>query len=113
MSGVEILYSNIIYNTLIPESVAIIAAALAVIGFVMALCFASSQKLTPCIISTVLCIGFIALALFSLVPNKNSIDYVEYKVIISDEVSMNEFLDKYEIIDQEGKIYTVRERTDD
>ena len=34
----------------------------------------------------------------------------QYKVTISDEVSMNEFLDKYEIIDQEGKIYTVRER---
>lgn len=33
-----------------------------------------------------------------------------YKVTISDEVSLNEFLDKYEIIDQEGKIYTVRER---
>ena len=34
----------------------------------------------------------------------------QYKVTISDEVSMNDFLDKYEIIDQEGKIYTVRER---
>lgn len=34
----------------------------------------------------------------------------QYKVIIDDSVSMNEFLDKYEIIDQEGKIYTVRER---
>ena len=34
----------------------------------------------------------------------------EYKVIIDDSVSMNEFLDKYEIIDQEGKIYTVKER---
>lgn len=34
----------------------------------------------------------------------------QYKVTISDEVSMNEFIDKYEIIDQEGKIYTVRER---
>lgn len=34
----------------------------------------------------------------------------EYKVTISDEVSMNDFLTKYEIIDQEGKIYTVRER---
>ena len=34
----------------------------------------------------------------------------QYKVTISDEVSMNEFTDKYEIIDQEGKIYTVRER---
>ena len=34
----------------------------------------------------------------------------QYKVTISDEVSMNDFLAKYEIIDQEGKIYTVRER---
>jgi hypothetical protein len=34
----------------------------------------------------------------------------QYKVTISDEVSMNDFLEKYEIIDQEGKIYTVRER---
>lgn len=33
-----------------------------------------------------------------------------YKVAISDEVFMNEFLDKYEILDQDGKIYTVRER---
>lgn len=38
-------------------------------------------------------------------------DYeTHYKVIISDEVSMNDFLERYEILDQEGKIYTVRER---
>ena len=36
----------------------------------------------------------------------------EYKVTISDEVSMNDFLEKYEIIDQEGKIFTVKERDD-
>jgi hypothetical protein len=42
--------------------------------------------------------------------NKNSINHIEYKVTIDDSVSMNEFLDKYEILDQEGKIYTVRER---
>lgn len=34
----------------------------------------------------------------------------EYKVTIDDTVSMNEFLEQYEIIDQEGKIYTVREK---
>ncbi len=34
----------------------------------------------------------------------------KYKVTIDDSVSMNEFLDKYEILDQEGKIYTVKER---
>lgn len=35
----------------------------------------------------------------------------QYKVTISDEVSMTEFLEKYEIIETEGKIYTVREKT--
>lgn len=36
----------------------------------------------------------------------------QYKVTVSDEVSMNEFLARYEIIDQEGKVYTVRQRDD-
>ena len=34
----------------------------------------------------------------------------QYKITIDDSVSITEFLDKYEIIDQDGKIYTVRER---
>lgn len=34
----------------------------------------------------------------------------QYKITIDDSVSMTEFLDKYEIVDQDGKIYTVRER---
>lgn len=33
-----------------------------------------------------------------------------YKVTVSEEVSLNEFMEKYEIIDQEDKIYTIRER---
>lgn len=36
-----------------------------------------------------------------------------YKVTISDEVSMNDFMNKYEILNQDGKIYTVKERTPD
>ena len=36
----------------------------------------------------------------------------QYKVTVSDEVPMNEFLKRYEIIDQEGKVYTIRERDD-
>lgn len=35
---------------------------------------------------------------------------VEYQVTIDDNVSMNEFNDKYEIIKVDGKIYTVREK---
>ena len=32
-----------------------------------------------------------------------------YKVTISEEVPMIEFFERYEIIEQEGKIYTIRE----
>ena len=34
----------------------------------------------------------------------------EYKVIVTDEVKMGEFLEKYEIVDSEGQIYTVKEK---
>lgn len=35
---------------------------------------------------------------------------ITYKVTISEEVSLNDFMEKYEIIDQDGKIYTIREK---
>ena len=42
--------------------------------------------------------------------NKVPIEYkTQYKILISDEVLINDFLSKYEIVDQEGKIYTVIE----
>ena len=37
----------------------------------------------------------------------------QYKVTISDEVLMTDFLSRYEIVSQEGKIYTVREIAND
>lgn len=37
----------------------------------------------------------------------------EYKVYITEECSMPEFLDKYVILDQEGKIITITERVDE
>ena len=35
-----------------------------------------------------------------------------YKVIVSEEVTMQDFLNKYEILDTEGKMYIVREVSD-
>lgn len=58
--------------------------------------------------------GLIGGALFGAtfgVIAQHPIEYTtEYKVIVSDEVNFNEFQEKYKIIDQKGKIYTVRER---
>ena len=51
-----------------------------------------------------------AFAFIFTVHETDELDYVKYQVTISDEVSLNDFMDKYEILDQEGKIYTVKER---
>ena len=58
--------------------------------------------------------GIFATALFGTIAGNIAqipTEYeTQYKVLISDEVSMNDFNAKYEIVDQEGKIYTIRER---
>lgn len=56
-------------------------------------------------------IGFLGF-IVTLGITKTPIAYeTQYKVTISDEVSMNDFYERYEVIDQDGKIFTVREKT--
>ena len=110
MNGVEILSSETIYNTILPEW----CLVLGLIGAFMSIyvtiqLFGDGYDIAPWI-SLVVVVAFTVVAILSGISNKNNIDHIEYKVTIDDSVSMNEFLDKYEIIDQEGKIYTVKER---
>ena len=100
MNGVEILSSETIYNTILPEYWLGIGLGCGFIFiFVMAFCFANDH-----IVLGLICI---ALALGSAIVgglggtySKTDISHIEYKVTIDDSVSMNEFLDKYEILDQ-------------
>lgn len=60
--------------------------------------------LTGCMIGGVIIGGLLGNA------TERPVEYeTQYKVAISDEVSMTDFLEKYEIVATEGKIYTVRE----
>lgn len=77
------------------------------------------QGLSDCDIGGGILAGLIVGLIFALVASpvltalfskKEVGKEYHYKVTIDDSVSMNEFLDKYEILDQEGKIYTVKER---
>ena len=54
--------------------------------------------------------GALAVILFCNIPEKKY--ETRYQVTIDDSVSMNEFQSKYEILDVEGKIYTIIERED-
>ena len=54
----------------------------------------------------------ISLGLSCAIPRKTG-EYTKYKVIISDEVNFTEFNEKYEVLEQDGKIYTIKERIDE
>ena len=63
-----------------------------------------------------LIIGFLAGVMLGImlgcaaqVPSKYE---THYDVLISEEVLLMDFLEEYEIVGQEGKIYTIRERTE-
>ena len=110
MNGVEILNSETIYNTILPEYwIGIGFGCLLVFFIATALCFAN-ERIILGFICAALAIGSVIVGGLGGTYSKTDISHIEYKVTIDDSVSMNEFLDKYEIIDQEGKIYTVKER---
>lgn len=44
--------------------------------------------------------------------NGPTINIPQYKVIISDSVSYNEFIEKYNVLEVEGKIYTVIDKVE-
>lgn len=56
----------------------------------------------------ILCL--ISLIMFVSAYNIKLDTYTEYQVIISDEANMKNFTDKYDIIETNGKIYTVIEK---
>ena len=86
-----------------------------VIGLILAIIewvdFGFNSDVIFCIICCT-AIGFFTgfLTVGASMEPTDTVDYVEYKVTISDDVNFNEFMDKYEILGQEGKIYTVRGR---
>ena len=55
------------------------------------------------------CILSMVCMISNIIINKPTGKY-EYKVTISDEVNLVEFNEKYQIINQEGLIYTIREK---
>ena len=114
MAGVEILaVSKVVASYAFNWKVYLIAIVIITGLMTLMSCFYGGFYFEEVIIGLIT--GVVFGAIFGIFPAMQSTpsEYeTRYKVIISDEVSMNEFLDRYEIINKEGKIYTVRERND-
>lgn len=111
MEGVDILSQEIIYNTIIPVEFMFLGFAITLVFYALFVYALSEGRAVLFVVSIILTLVCLIGSLFlCLTPNKYDISHIEYKVTIDDSVSFSEFNAKYEILDQEGKIYTVRER---
>lgn len=109
MNGIEVLSKSEIKSINISAFLIILLASILIILAGVYICTSIFDINENLLYTGVVLI--ILLSVFMALKTSTTGEYeYEYKVTISDEVSMNEFMKKYEIINQEGKIYTIKER---
>ena len=111
MEGVEILATGTMgIGSTVNWGLTIIIGL--VIGGIIGMCVGFYDQSISAGLGIGILIFFAAAALTAIATEKPAYTIPIYKVVIKDSVSMNEFSERYEIINQEGKIYTIKERED-
>ena len=113
MPGVEILNTTIYYKDVLPTwAIIFIISVLAIpmILIIIGKTFDTDSIFRYGVIF--LAIGILACVAVCLLTCQpaNTIDYIEPEAFIDDSVSFVEFNKKYNVIDQKGKIYIIREK---
>lgn len=88
---------------------AIIAVTFLIIFIIMAIDYYDDGLLLILFLVSVL--SLISIFIFS--SAKEELDYIKYSAIIEDNTPISEVLDKYEILDIHGKLYELKEKTED
>ena len=114
MQGVEILSEQQVVTDIVGNSTA--AWTVAIVVFVIFVIYGLIQLAHGECFDGLCCVGFgliFGLLLWGatyMVTQKPTAYETQYQVIVTDEVSMNEFYENYRVIDHDGRIFTVRER---
>ncbi len=111
IDGITVLSQNEIMST--PMRFWVIAIVGIIICMISIIVMISSNEKSITnifFISSIVCIIIFAISALCGVFIKNGTGKYTYKVTISDEVNFVEFNNKYEIIDKEGLIYTIKEK---
>ena len=109
LQGVEILSQKVVTGMTFNFGIFIIGVIFTIILAVIVSVLLSTNSL----FNIICIIGFIISIVLGVVYANSSESYTQYKVTISDTVNFVEFNEKYEIIFQDGKIYTIKERIDE
>lgn len=101
MKGIEVLSQQEITLNLFWFILMVFLSLLCIVGLIVTLVNKEEEIAKFCLFIGILFVGITGTMFFS--PR-----YTKYKVLISNEVKMNDFYKKYEILEQEGKIYTIK-----
>lgn len=117
MDGVTILST---YEQPITEEANCVALACMIIGCILSIfvilgkylswCFDEKYPYVVCIIIGCVLSIITTVRLESTHNKTHTVYETHYKAIIADNVYMNEFFDKYEIVGTEGEIYIIKNR---
>lgn len=108
MTGINILAEYTAGG--LPE-VALALISLAMIGcLIVAFCL-TADDLPGGVVALGFAAGFLVIIIGTCIDAEP--EHTRYKVTISEDVKLVEFLERYEILDTEGEIYTIREVTPD
>jgi hypothetical protein len=116
MNGVEILSSTVVVtettsNLWLAGTVWILViVACGVIGYISSEHDKCEATLTGCLVGAFL--GILLWLAINAITSTPVAQEVQYEITIDDSVSMTELTNKYEIIEQRGKIYVVREKVE-
>lgn len=111
MDGITVLSQNEIMRTPTQFWVIAIVGIISCIISVIVMIISNEKSITNIFfISSIVCIIVFTISTLCGVFIKNGTGKYTYKVTISDEVNFVEFNNKYEIIDQDGLIYTIKEK---
>ena len=107
LNGVEILSQEVIPVMKFHYDWKIIVVTLLVAMIVYALV----AILFNDIIGLILALFVVLIGMYIDCTTKDKVsEYIRYKVTISDDVNFVEFTERYEVLEQDDKIYTIRER---
>ena len=112
IDGVIVLASEIVTTSCAGANIIFhIFLGLIILGFLFFLIGATANSLG--FVQTgiiMMCCSFIIFVIGLPIDAATQIpDYTKYEVILDDSVSMNKFMNTYEILEQRGQIYVVKE----
>ena len=107
LNGVEILSQEVIPIMKSHYGWGIFVVILLVAMFV----YAIATLLFDDTIGSILALFVVLIGIYMNYTTKDKVgEYIQYKVTISDNVNFVEFTERYEVLEQDDKIYTIRER---